>query len=103
MPVVVLLMILYYIIFGSVAISSILVAVAGFTLTFGPNADGVDDASTIYFADNRVWGTYVVSGFILYRMSGSTRIGNALDPWLFRTGISNPNRLASPSKLTRAN
>jgi hypothetical protein len=75
----------------------------GFTLTFGPNAEGVDDASTIYFADNRVWGTYVVSGFILYRMSGSTRIGNALDPWLFRTGISNPNRLASPSKLTRAN
>lgn len=75
----------------------------GFTLTFGPNADGVDDASTIYFADNRVWGTYVVSGFILYRMSGSTRIGNALDPWLFRTGITNPNRLASPSKLTRAN
>ena len=34
-PVVVLLMILYYIIFGSVSISGILVAVIGFTLTFG--------------------------------------------------------------------
>ena len=35
MPMVVLLMILYYIIFGSVAISGIFVAVIGFTLTFG--------------------------------------------------------------------
>ena len=35
MPMVVLLMILYYIIFGSVAINGIVVAVIGFTLTFG--------------------------------------------------------------------
>ena len=35
MPMVVLLMILYYIIFGSVAINGIIVAVIGFTLTFG--------------------------------------------------------------------
>ena len=35
MPMVVLLMILYYIIFGSVSISGIAVAVIGFTLTFG--------------------------------------------------------------------
>ena len=41
MPVVVLLMILYYIVFGSVPISSILVAVAGFTLTFGASVYGL--------------------------------------------------------------
>ena len=35
MPMVVLLMILYYVIFGSVAISGVFVAVIGFTLTFG--------------------------------------------------------------------
>ena len=35
MPVVVLLMILYYIIFGSITVSGIFVAVIGFTLTFG--------------------------------------------------------------------
>ena len=35
MPMVVLLMILYYIIFGSVSISGLMVAVIGFTLTFG--------------------------------------------------------------------
>ena len=35
MPMVVLLMILYYIVFGKVAISGIMVAVIGFTLTFG--------------------------------------------------------------------
>lgn len=35
MPVVVLLMILYYIVFGSVSVSGVFVAVAGFTLTFG--------------------------------------------------------------------
>ena len=35
MPMVVLLMILYYIVFGSVAISGVVVAVIGFTLTFG--------------------------------------------------------------------
>lgn len=35
MPMVVLLMVLYYIVFGSVSISSIAVAVIGFTLTFG--------------------------------------------------------------------
>ena len=35
MPVVVLLMILYYIVFGSVSVSGVIVAVAGFTLTFG--------------------------------------------------------------------
>lgn len=35
MPMVVLLMILYYVIFGSVAISGVAVAVIGFTLTFG--------------------------------------------------------------------
>ena len=38
---VVLLMILYYIIFGSVAISGILVAVIGFTLTFGAAVFGL--------------------------------------------------------------
>lgn len=41
MPMVVLLMILYYIIFGSVAISGILVAVIGFTLTFGASVFGL--------------------------------------------------------------
>jgi len=41
MPMVVLLMILYYIIFGSVAISGIFVAVIGFTLTFGAAVFGL--------------------------------------------------------------
>ena len=41
MPVVVLLMILYYIIFGSVSISGIAVAVIGFTLTFGASVFGL--------------------------------------------------------------
>ena len=40
-PMVVLLMILYYIIFGSVAISGIVVAVIGFTLTFGASVFGL--------------------------------------------------------------
>ena len=41
MPMVVLLMILYYVIFGSVAISGIAVAVMGFTLTFGASVFGL--------------------------------------------------------------
>ena len=41
MPMVVLLMILYYIVFGSVAISGIAVAVIGFTLTFGAAVIGL--------------------------------------------------------------
>ncbi len=41
MPMVVLLMILYYIIFNSVAISGVLVAVIGFTLTFGAAVFGL--------------------------------------------------------------
>ncbi len=41
MPMVVLLMILYYIIFGSVAISGIFVAVIGFTLAFGASVFGL--------------------------------------------------------------
>jgi len=41
MPMVVLLMILYYIIFSSVAVSGILVAVIGFTLTFGAAVFGL--------------------------------------------------------------
>lgn len=41
MPVVVLLMILYYIIFGSVSISGVAVAVIGFTLTFGAAVFGL--------------------------------------------------------------
>jgi len=41
MPMVVLLMILYYVIFGSVAISGIAVAVIGFTLTFGAAVSGL--------------------------------------------------------------
>ena len=41
MPMVVLLMILYYIIFGHVAISGMLVAVIGFTLTFGAAVFGL--------------------------------------------------------------
>ena len=41
MPMVVLLMILYYIIFGNVAISGIAVAVIGFTLTFGATVFGL--------------------------------------------------------------
>ncbi len=41
MPMVVLLMILYYIIFGSVAISGVAVAVIGFTLTFGAAVFGL--------------------------------------------------------------
>jgi len=40
-PMVVLLMILYYIVFGSVAISGIAVAVIGFTLTFGAAVFGL--------------------------------------------------------------
>ena len=41
MPMVVLLMILYYIIFGNVAINGIFVAVIGFTLTFGASVLGL--------------------------------------------------------------
>ena len=41
MPMVVLLMILYYIIFGSIAINGILVAVIGFTVTFGASVFGL--------------------------------------------------------------
>ena len=41
MPMVVLLMILYYIVFGSVAVSGLLVAVLGFTLTFGAAVFGL--------------------------------------------------------------
>ena len=41
MPMVVLLMILYYIVFGSVAINGIAVAVIGFTLTFGSSVFGL--------------------------------------------------------------
>lgn len=41
MPMVVLLMILYYIVFGSVAINGIAVAVIGFTLTFGGSVYGL--------------------------------------------------------------
>jgi len=41
MPMVVLLMILYYVIFGSVAISGIVVAVIGFTFTFGSAVYGL--------------------------------------------------------------
>jgi len=41
MPMVVLLMILYYVIFGSVAIGGIAVAVIGFTLTFGASVFGL--------------------------------------------------------------
>ena len=41
MPMVVLLMILFYIIFGSVAVSGVLVAVIGFTLTFGAAVFGL--------------------------------------------------------------
>ena len=41
MPTVVLLMILYYVIFGSVAISGVVVAVIGFTLTFGSAVFGL--------------------------------------------------------------
>ena len=41
MPMVVLLMILYYVIFGSVAINGVVVAVIGFTLTFGAAVFGL--------------------------------------------------------------
>ena len=41
MPMVVLLMILYYVIFGSLAISGVVVAVIGFTLTFGSAVFGL--------------------------------------------------------------
>ena len=41
MPMVVLLMILYYVVFGSVAVSGVLVAVIGFTLTFGASVFGL--------------------------------------------------------------
>lgn len=41
MPAVVLLMVLYYIIFGNVAISGLLVAVIGFSLTFGSSVFGL--------------------------------------------------------------
>ncbi len=41
MPMVVLLMVLYYVVFGSVAISGLLVAVLGFTLTFGAAVFGL--------------------------------------------------------------
>ena len=41
MPMVVLLMVLYYVIFGSVAVNGIFVAVIGFTLTFGASVFGL--------------------------------------------------------------
>ena len=41
MPTVVLLMILYYVIFGSVSISGVVVAVIGFTFTFGSSVFGL--------------------------------------------------------------
>jgi polar amino acid transport system substrate-binding protein len=41
MPMVVLLMILYYVVFGSLAISGVAVAVIGFTLTFGASVFGL--------------------------------------------------------------
>ena len=41
MPMVVLLMVLYYVIFGTVSISGILVAVIGFTFTFGSSVFGL--------------------------------------------------------------
>ena len=41
MPMVVLLMVLYYIVFGSVSISGVAVAVIGFTLTFGSSVFGL--------------------------------------------------------------
>ena len=41
MPVVVLLMILYYVVFGSVSLSGMIVAVVGFTLTFGSAVFGL--------------------------------------------------------------
>ena len=41
MPMVVLLMILFYVVFGSVAIDGIIVAVIGFTLTFGASVFGL--------------------------------------------------------------
>ena len=41
MPMVVLLMILYYVVFGSVAINGVAVAVIGFTLTFGASVFGL--------------------------------------------------------------
>jgi hypothetical protein len=80
----------------------------GFFLTFGENAEGVDDATTIYFSDNRTWLTYVVRSFILYQMNGSTRIGASKAPWVFRTDeatgtaiTTNFNRLTTPTVLTR--
>ena len=41
MPMVVLLMVLYYIVFGNVVVSGIVVAVIGFTLTFGASVYGL--------------------------------------------------------------
>ena len=41
MPVVVLLMVLYYIVFGSIAVSGLIVSVIGFTLTFGSAVFGL--------------------------------------------------------------
>ena len=41
MPAVVLLMVLYYIVFGSVSVSGLIVAVIGFTLTFGSSVFGL--------------------------------------------------------------
>ena len=41
MPAVVLLMVLYYIVFGSIAISGLIVSVIGFTLTFGSSVFGL--------------------------------------------------------------
>ena len=73
----------------------------GFFMTFGPPGEGAeDDASTIFFTDNRQWLSYTVRSLILYRFSGTTRIGSALTPWFFRTGN---HQLSTPSKLTRAN
>jgi polar amino acid transport system substrate-binding protein len=41
MPMVVLLMVLYYLVFGSVSVSGVAVAVLGFTLTFGSSVFGL--------------------------------------------------------------
>ena len=60
MPMVVLLMVLYYIVFGRVKISGILVAVAGFTLTFGAAVFGLLKLGVVAVDDGQYEAAYAL-------------------------------------------
>ncbi len=66
MPMVVLLMILYYLIFGSVSISGVSVAVTGFTLTFGSSVYGLLKMG-VGAVDNGQYEAAIALGYSDYR------------------------------------